>query len=359
MSGLRISKGIKSEHFLHLITLILILWALVGLATIMFLFLGVGALWGLDILLLRPFTTTWGLSETIMRTSMFLPMALGIAMAIKAGFWNIGAHGQGYMGALVAVGIGIFLADQLPPLILWPLIIVASFGAGAAWALMPAVLKVKRGVNEILVTIMLNFVAIWIVHYFCLGPWHEPGLLTKTYTVHSKAQLPILIPDTRAHAGIFIGLVATVLCFFILRYTTLGLQFRILGSNPSAARYAGIDTSRVTIIAAIISGGLAALGGVDHILGVHHYLLNGMYDILHLTGYLALGPALLGNLEPIFVALASFLFAGLITGAEMISVRVGLPGEAHLLFIGALLILILFRGFIYKFIKFRVGGGFV
>lgn len=342
-------KGIESKRLLdNLITMILILGGLVGLATIMFFFLGIEVLWGLYILLVRPFTTTWGLAETIMRTGFLLLVSLGITVAIKAGFWNIGADGQAYMGALVAVGIGIFLAPSLPAFILWPLIIVASYGAGAAWALISAALKVKRGVNEILTTIMLNFVAIWIVHYFCLGPWHEAGLLTKTYTVDPKAQLPILIPGTRAHAGIFIGLAATVLCFFLLRYTVLGFKFKVLGSNPTTARYAGVNTSRVTLTAVLISGGLAGLGGVDHVLGVHHYLLDGMYRLLHVVGYLGLGPALLGNLNPIFVALVSFLFSGLMTGAHMISVRVGLPGETHLLFVGVLLILILFKELISR-----------
>jgi simple sugar transport system permease protein len=332
-----------------IITLITTLIIFVGCSIIMFLLLGIDPIVGVGIMFVRPFFSEWGLSETIMRTSFLLLPALGIALAIRAGFWNIGADGQMYMGALAATGIGIYIAPHLPAFILWPLILIASSGAGAAWASVPALLKVKRGVNEILTTIMMNFVAIWIVHYFALGPWHESGaFLPRTWLVHPSARLPILIAGTRAHAGIFIGLAATIGLFFLLKYTVFGFQVKVSGSKPTVAQYAAISLTRTVMIVALIAGGLAGLGGMDHILGVHHYLLNGGYKIMHYGGYLALVPALLANVKPALVLPATFTFAGFITGAHMLSVRFGLPGETNFLFVGILLMLALFREVMYR-----------
>lgn len=334
------------------ITLIAAIIAFVGVSIITFLLLGIDPIFGVETMFVRPFFTRWGLAETVMRTSFLLLPALGIALAIKAGFWNIGADGQMYMGALAATGIGIFLAPHLPAFILWPLILIGSFGAGAAWASIAALLKVKRGVNEILTTIMMNFVSLWIVHYFALGPWNDPhAMFHKTFRVHPSAQLPIIISGTRAHAGIFIGLAAAVGLFFLLKYTVFGFQVKVAGSKPTVAQYAAISPTRTVMIAALIAGGLAGLGGMDHILGVHHYLLNGAFHIMHFGGYLALVPALLANLKPALVLPATFIFAGIITGAHMLAVRVGLPGETNLLFTGILLMLPLFREVVYRRLK--------
>ncbi len=253
------------------------------------------------------------LAEIAVRASPLLLTGLGVAVAFQCGMWNIGAEGQLYVGAIVTTGIGITFID-LSPILLLPVIILASMAAGGLYGALPAWLKVRFGANEIIVTIMLNYVAILGSSYLLSNPWKEPsGLVPRSANIVEAAQLPRLVAGTRIHAGILLALAAAAILYVLLRKSVLGYRLRAVGRNPQAAHYGGIRVGRTLITGMVISGGLAGLAGMGEISGIHHHLLDNFSPGYGFTGIIV---ALLGNLHPVGVAVAAVLFAALQVGAE-------------------------------------------
>jgi len=253
------------------------------------------------------------LAEIAVRTSPLLLTGLGVAVAFQCGMWNIGAEGQLYVGAIVTTGIGITFVD-FPLIGLLPMIILASMVAGGLYGALPAWLKVRFGANEIIVTIMLNYVAILGSSYLLSNLWKEPsGLVPRSANIAEAAQLPRLVTGTRIHAGILLALAAAAILYVLLRKTVLGYRLRAVGRNPQAAHYGGIRVGRTLITGMVISGGLAGLAGFGEISGIHHHLLDDFSPGYGFTGIIV---ALLGNLHPIGVVVAAVLFAALQVGAE-------------------------------------------
>ncbi|MFQ5914520.1 MAG: ABC transporter permease [Nitrospinota bacterium] len=274
---------------------------------------GVNPLKAYGYLLFHAFSDRNSFAEILVRTSPLLLTGLGISVAFQCGMWNIGAEGQLYVGAVVTTGLGISLI-HLPPAVLLPLIVLASVVGGGLYGALPGWLKVRFGANEIIVTIMLNYVAILGSSYLLSNPWKEPsGLVPRSANIVSAAQLPRLIEGTRMHAGILLALAATAVMFVLLRKTVLGYRLRVVGRNPNAARYGGIPVGRTLILGMAISGGLAGLAGMGEISGIHHNLLDEFSPGYGFTGIVV---ALLGNLHPLGVLMAAVLFAALQVGAE-------------------------------------------
>jgi len=267
------------------------------------------------------------ISETLVKTIPLWLIGLGIAVAFSSGFWNIGAEGQFYWGAIAAIGIGIIISGMnLPPPIAILLILIAGFLAGALWALIPAVLKVYLGVNEIIVTVMMNFIAIYFAEYLILGPWRDPAVPEPmTYALPLEARLPKILPGTPLHAGIFIAIIATLVAYVILEKTPLGFEIKCVGNNPKAALWSGINLSKVVISSMLLSGGLAGLAGVCEITGIHYRLLRGVSPGY---GFLAIIVALLAKLSPLGVPASAFFFAMLLVGADALQRTVKIPVSA-------------------------------
>ncbi|MFQ5915807.1 MAG: ABC transporter permease [Nitrospinota bacterium] len=200
-----------------------------------------------------------GLAETLVKTTPLLLAGLSVALAFKCGVWNIGAEGQLYVGALAAVGIGINQL-HLPPPFLLPLAILMGFLCAALWGLITGFLKVYLQANEVIVTIMLNYIAILGASYLVNGPW-AMGTVPITKRIESSAELPLLVPGTRLHAGFLIAVVASLLVYVIIFKTRLGYEMRAMGHNPDAALYAGMRVNRIAVIALGLGGGLAGLAG--------------------------------------------------------------------------------------------------
>ncbi len=277
----------------------------------------------------------YNLSETLVQATPLILAGLGIALSFTARLWNIGAEGQLYAGAIGAASIGLNVLG-LPLPIVMPLALLAGVLAGAVWGLIPAVLKLRFQAQEVLVTIMLNYVAIILSSMIISGPWAH-GIVPRTRSIVQAAELPVIFPGTRFHIGVLIALACAVVVWGLIYRTVLGYRIRVVGMNVDAARLAGIRIGPVVIATFCISGGLAGLAGATLVLGIHHALVDGLSPGY---GYTAIAVALLGGLHPFWTVVAAVLFAALYVGSQNMQIVTGLP-VSLVLVIQSLLVLVL------------------
>jgi simple sugar transport system permease protein len=248
---------------------------------------------------------------------------LAVSLAFRAGVWNIGAEGQLYAGAIAAVTVGIGGAG-LPALILVPLVLLAAALAGALWAAVPAFMRVRLGVGEVITTILMNFVGVYLAAYMVSGPLQEArGIFPQTDPIADAAQLPILLPGTRVHMGIVLAVAVGAVMWVVFKRTRFGFAVRAVGSAPKAARIVGlIPVDRVMIISFLASGAIAGLAGGVEVAGVTFALYA---DLSPGWGYTAIAVALLGGLHPIAVIGTGLLFGALGSGAAAMQRDAGIP----------------------------------
>jgi ABC-type uncharacterized transport system permease subunit len=263
------------------------------------------------------------LSATLVRATPLLLAALGVAVAFRAGIWNIGAEGQLLAGAATATALGLLPAD-IPRMLLLPGVLIAGALAGTLWASVAELLRRRRGVLEVISTIMLNFVALHLIGFLVHGPLQEPlGIYPQSSPVAEGARLPRLIPGTRLHAGFAIALLVAPLLWWWLRSTAAGFRLRAVGANPDAASIAGrIDVARVTGMAFLASGALAGLAGAVEVSGVTFALYENLSAGY---GYTAIIVALLGRLDPLAIVPSAILFGALESGALAMQREAGIP----------------------------------
>ena len=253
---------------------------------------------------------------------VFVPLLLcgaGVALAFRAGLWNIGAEGQLVVGALAAVAAGLATEHWLPAL-------VAGTLGGALWALLPGWLRLRRGVPEVLATIMLNFLAIELLRYLISGPMQErTGQFPQTETLPTTARLPTVLvtPTEGLHLGLPLALLGTVVLAWLLVNTRGGLLVRAVGSAPRTVQAAGFSASRVRGLAFTLSGAFAGLAGAIEATGVAGFVDRSFAQG---TGYAAIAVALLAGLQPLWVIPSAFLFAVLATGTTSLQWSADLPG---------------------------------
>jgi general nucleoside transport system permease protein len=263
------------------------------------------------------------ITETLLKACPILLIGLGMTVAFRTRVWNIGGEGQYYMGALFGGLVALYLF-KLPQPVLWMCLLLAGVLGGMVWALIPAVFKIRFGMNEIISTLMLNYIAILFMIYLTRGPLQEPGgVLPNSAKFNPVTQLPVL-PGTRIHLGVLLALLLVPLVYILLWKTPLGFRLRAVGSRASVAQYAGINVNRAILTALLISGGMAGLAGIIEVLMIHTRLkgtITGGY------GFSAVLVALLGRMNPFGVVVASIFFAALIIGAETMHVLSGLPPE--------------------------------
>lgn len=277
------------------------------------------------------FGNVFNFLETLVKATPILLAGLGVAVAFRCSVWNIGSEGQLRIGALAATALGIaFVGRGMPSIVTIPLLLLVGFLAGGAWGAIAGWLKVRMNVDEIISTIMMNFIAAFFVNFMITGPLREPtgGGVPLTEEIAETAQLPRFLSGaflgSRLHLGFFIALVAAVLVYIFLWHTVPGYQIRAVGANPDAAKLGGINVSKSIVIAMIISGGLAGIGGMSEVAGLHYRLIEGFSPNYGATGIVV---ALLGRLHPLGVVLASVLFGGLIIGTDAMTRAVEVPGS--------------------------------
>jgi general nucleoside transport system permease protein len=291
------------------------------------------------------FGSTYGRSETVVRAIPLMLTGLAVSIAFRMLFWNIGAEGQLVMGAIATAWIPLFVLkdSNLPAGVLLLIMGIAAFAAGALWGLIPAALKAYLKVNEIITTLMLNYVAILFMDYLYTGPWKDragygfPG----TASFKEWAALPRLPSEWgfgRVHAGLIIAIVAAVLIWLVLSRTKWGYEIRVIGENPEAARYAGISLVRNALLVMILSGGLAGLAGYGQVAGIAFRLQKG---IAVGDGFTAIIIAWLAKLHPIGVPIVAVLMAALSVGGDQITITMGLPAAMSRVLQGAILFFVL------------------
>lgn len=306
---------------------------------IVFAALGQDPLHALKTVLITPIADTYGLAELCVKAGPILLCALGLAVAYRANVWNIGAEGQLLMGGLMASAVAVQFTDSENPALL-PLVLLVGICGGMGWAAIAALLKTRFNTNEILTTIMLNYIALNLLQYAVHGPLKDPAGFNfpESAVFADVARLPILIEDTRVHLGVILALVLGAGVWLLLGKSFLGFQIRVLGQDVRAARMAGFKEKKLTWMVLLLSGGLAGLAGAGEVCGPIGQLVP---NISPGYGYAAIIVAFLGRLHPVGVVLASFLMALLFMGGEMVQIELNLPLALTGMFQGMLLFYLL------------------
>jgi ABC-type uncharacterized transport system permease subunit len=272
--------------------------------------------------LISPFTNKISLVELLVKATPLFLTGAAVTFAFTSGYYNIGAEGQMMAGATVCAFLGLQLKGISP----WggiPLMILGGFVGGVLWALVPALLKVRLKVDEVVTTLLMNSIVLFFISYLLNGPWRNPiTMWPQSPDIDPGTIFPKLIPRTRLHMGFIIGLVVIAIIWFLIYRSALGLKMRAVGSNLEAARFAGVDVPRTMLISALVSGGIAGLAGGSELAGLQFHLIEQLSSGLGYSGVIV---AMLGALNPVGVVLAA-LFLGLIdTGSQAVSLKVGVP----------------------------------
>ena len=272
--------------------------------------------------LIAPLSNNVSAIEVLVKSTPLLFTGAAVSFAFVAGYWNIGAEGQLYSGAIAAAAMGL-MVKGLPPVIAILLMIVAGFVGGVVWALIPVLLKIKLKVDEVVTTLLMNSVILFIVSFLLNGVWRDPvSGWPQSPTIADEAVFPKLIPQSRLHLGFILAWIVIGIAYLVIRRSALGLRMRSIGLNPEAARFAGVNVNKTILIAALVSGGIAGLAGMSEIAGIQFHLIDSISPGYGYTGIIA---ATLGGLNPLGVSIAS-LFIGLIeTGAQSVSRAMGIP----------------------------------
>ena len=283
-----------------------------------------------------------GFCEVFVKATPLIFTGLGCAVAFRTGFFNIGAEGQFYVGALTASMVALNIQGAAGIV----LALAAGFLAGGVWALIAAVFKAKLGISEIIVTIMLNYIAINLVgiavRTFLMDP---AGSVPQSAKFDSSVWLPQLLPPTRLHAGFILALVSVAVVWFLLEKTTVGYEIKVVGFNKRAAACNGISVMKNIVISAFLSGGLAGMAGVVEVLAIQKKLLEGISSN---CGYTAVLIALMAGNHPIGVIVASVAMAAMQVGANTMQRQLGVPSAIVDILIGLVVLLILAKGLIRR-----------
>ncbi|MCF6320398.1 MAG: ABC transporter permease [Rhizobiaceae bacterium] len=269
------------------------------------------------------FGSRFALSETLNRATPLIFTGLAAAVAFRAKFWNIGAEGQLYFGALAATLVGTG-AINLPPILMVPFLFVAGAFAGGLALLGPVFLKTVLKVDEVVTTLLLNFVILLFINYLLEGPLRDPMSMgwPQAASVIDAGVLPALMERTRLHIGFLVAIGAAIFVWALMRFTIWGYEIRAVGANATGARFAGISINKTVFLVAMLSGGLAGMAGITETAGTKGYLT---LDLSPGFGYSGIAVAMLANLNPLGVVISAIFLAGIYVGADSMSRAVNIP----------------------------------
>jgi len=272
--------------------------------------------------LIAPLSSQVSALEVLVKSTPLILAGVAVAFAFSAGYYNIGAEGQLYAGAVAAAWLGTVLGG-LPPALAIPLMLLGGFIAGALWALAPALLRVKLAVDEVVTTLLLNSVILFIISALLNGPWRDPiSGWPQSPEIALSTQLPKLIARSRLHLGFVVAAVSVAVLWFVLSRTSFGLKMRAVGLGREAAHFAGVDVGRTVLIAALVSGGIAGIAGVCEVAGIQYHLIEELSPGYGYTGIIV---ATLGTLNALGVAAAGLFFGLIDTGTQTLSHALGVP----------------------------------
>jgi simple sugar transport system permease protein len=284
---------------------------------------------------IQPLGDWFSISEMIVKATPLILIAIGLSFGFRAGVWNIGAEGQFTLGALAGGATGLAFYDVAGLWVL-PLMCIAGALAGMAWAAIPALLRTRFNANEILVTLMLSYVAVLLLSVLVHGPLKDPDGFNfpESRLFHDSAILPILLEGTRAHVGFLASLAAVAVAWFVLGRHIFGFQVKVMGQAPRAARFGGFIENKVIWSCLLLSGGLAGLAGVFEAAGPVGQLVPA---IPVGYGFTAIIVAFLGRLQPIGILIAGFVMALTYIGGETAQIEMNLPSAITGVFQGMFL----------------------
>ena len=268
------------------------------------------------------FGSRLAVTETLTRATPLVFTGLAVAVAFRAKVWNIGAEGQFYLGAVAVAALGAQIGG--PPAVLIPALLLAGALAGMALLLLPLALRLRFGVDEVVTTLLLNFVAILFVSMMIEGPLKDPLAFgwPQSVPVPPEAELPKLVARSRLHVGLLLGIALAVLIHLVQTRTLFGLQSKAAGLNARAARFAGVPLGLTLVKVACLSGGLAGLAGAVEVLGVKAYVTT---DLSPGYGYTGILVAMLAALQPIGVVASALFAAAMFVGADGMGRVLGIP----------------------------------
>ena len=381
MSKLKISRSFWDKLIDASLPLLAVLGAFAVGAVILWL-QGVNPLEAYRAMFYGAFGTKNGLADTLVKSVPLMLVALGIAIAFRAGMINIGAEGQLIVGALLATYVGTQLGDQFPGFAGITLILLAGAFMGAVWGAIPGYLKAQLGVNEILSTIMMNAIAIQIGYYLLRGPMIDPAEVAAGTNIPHSERLPknldmprftdlaqslgfterakdmglegyiaeiygVLAEPTRLHSGFLFAVFMAVLVYIFLWRTTIGYRIRSVGLNPHASRYAGMSVKGTMVLSMTLSGMFAGLAGAVEIVGLHHRMFEPT-AVSAGYGFTGIVAALFGGLHPLGIIPSSILFGGLMVGGDKMQRAMQVPQVLIMAILGLVVLFVVSTDFFVR-----------
>jgi len=359
----------KADNYRYLAVSVIIVLASLLIALLLgaFLFLIAGAnpFEAYGVMLTQPLDGLFGITEMLVRAAPLMLVGLGIAIAFRSGILNIGGEGQIMLGVIFGTAVGLAL-PEMPKIVLVPVIFLSAFIGGGIWAGIAGWMRAYLNVNEILSTVMLNYIAIQVYLYLLRGPLIDPKEVSYGTGVPQSAPLPEaawltrFIRGFRLHSGLVIAIVLAVIVFLFLWKTTVGYRMRAVGAEPKAATYSGMNVKRNLVLAMVLSGGFAGMAGAVEVLGVHHRALESISAGYGFSGIVV---ALFGGLHPLGIIPASAVFGLLIVGSDMMQRAVEVPASIILAIQGLIILAIVSSNIFLRNPKLRdrlfklLGGG--
>ena len=346
---IRLEPRAEPSQLMRWASPVLAVSATLAVGVVLFSLLGKNPLQAFYVFFVKPVDSLYGVAELLLKASPLMLCAVGLAAAYRANVWNIGAEGQLTLGALCGGGLALALQDAGGSWLLPSMILAGALG-GMAWAAIPAWLKTRFNANEILVSLMLVYVAKLALSYLVHGPWRDPEGFNfpQSKMFADAALLPNLLAETRLNTGFVIALAVIAVGWLFMRRSVIGFQMRVAGLAPAAANYAGISAKRTVWLGMLISGATAGVAGVNEAAGPIGQLLPSMSPGY---GFAAIIVAFVGRLHPLGVLLASLLMSLLYLGGEAAQISLSLPSAVTGLFEGTLLFFLLASD---VFIDFRL-----
>ncbi len=335
-------KKQKQERLLNLFIVVAALLVALFIGALLFIIAKGNPFKAYSVMFTRPFTSLFGITEILVRAAPLMLVGLGIAIAFRSGILNIGGEGQILIGAIAGAAVALAFPG-LPKIILLPMIFMASFLGGALWGGIAGWMRSYLNVNEILSTVMLNYIAMQVYMFLLRGPLIDPKEVSygtgvpQTAVFSKSAWLAKLIPGTRLHSGIIIAIVLAVAVYILLWKTTIGYRMRAVGIEPKAARTAGMNVQWYLLLAMLLSGGFAGMAGAVEITGVHHRALESISAGYGFSGIVV---ALFGGLHPLGIIPSSIVFGLLIVGSDMMQRAVNVPASIILSIQGLIILAI-------------------
>lgn len=284
----------------------------------------------------NPFVAFWyimsgafgslqGFSEALVKSTPIILVGLGICIGLQGGFSNLGGEGQIIIGAIASTMVGIWLDGKIPPVLLFPLVMAAAMIAGGIWGGIAGFLRAKYGMNVVIVTIMLNYIAMHLLSFLLDGPIKsKSAFLPQTDPVPKNLVIPPIVKGLRVHFGLILAIALALTLYFVLRRTIWGYRVAALGQSPKAAEYAGVNTSFYTTFVMFMAGAFAGLAGMVEIYAIHFRIIG---EISGGYGFIGMSAALLANKNPLLLLITSLFFGALTAGANIMQVILHIPNS--------------------------------